>query len=132
MTAVFVLVGILFVGLAIERCNAMGERTRLRWLKALFWAFVGMLGLGMLLTPAKAYAGVVVEAKATNGALIQLHDEVGPCVDGARVAVWTSPDRKSKVPGCHKVSDAGMVSISWLDGDASTLPAQIFKVPERL
>lgn len=90
--------------------------------------------LALFSVPAAAdliVAPVVVQARHPGGAVIQLHEVVGPCVSGARLATFTSPDGKYKVNGCFKPNqDGGTVGIAWFDGDGSTIPLRVFKAPE--
>lgn len=83
----------------------------------------------LLLLPALANAEVLVEARSPSGLRIELHSEAGPCVDGARVAMWVKDS--VRIPGCYKV-EGGVVKVGWLDGDANTLDARHFKRPETL
>lgn len=70
----------------------------------------------------------VKSARFPNGATIDLYPQVGPCVGGAKVAVWTSPDGKSKVPGCYAISeDQSSVKVVWFDTDAHVIAYQFFK-----
>lgn len=72
-------------------------------------------------------------ARAPNGATIQLHNEVGQCVQGAKRATYISPDKTITVPGCWKISDSGpVISVAWWDGDGSAIPAQVFKPQQNI
>jgi hypothetical protein len=74
-----------------------------------------------------------LEARHPGGAVIQLHNEKGPCVNGAKLATYISPDKTQTVPGCWKVSDsAPVISVAWLDGDSTAVPAQAFKPKETM
>lgn len=72
-------------------------------------------------------APVVVHAKAPNGSTVLLHDVSGPCVAGAKLATWVSPNGESKVQGCFKISESGIVQVTWFDTDTSSLPARVFR-----
>lgn len=129
IAAVFVVVGLLLLGIAIERVNAMQPGTRLRWLKAPLWWLVGMLGLGLLLTPAKAET---LRYKTSDGASIELTADKGPCAGEARLAHYTSADLKTKVQGCYRLRNGSVVTLSWLDGDHDMVPARQFKSVDAL
>jgi len=73
---------------------------------------------------------VVVEARHPSGAIIQLHNESGPCVDKAKLATFIYPDKK-KVQGCWK-TDGSVVSVAWFDADGGAIPVKFFKPPETL
>lgn len=76
-----------------------------------------------------AYAeSVVVEARHPSGAVIQLHNETGPCVGNAKLATFIYPNKK-KVQGCWK-TDGVVVSVAWFDADGGAIPAKFFKPPE--
>ncbi len=131
--AVSAIVGFLLLCLAVERANAMTRATRLRWLKAPLWAALGMLGLGLVLRPAAAgEPETIMQAKAQSGLTVSLHREVGPCVDGAKLATIHHTDGTS-VPGCWKsVQERGVVTIGWLDGYSNTFAIKVFKKPDEL
>lgn len=83
----------------------------------------------LLSLPAHA-AEVLMEARPPNGAIIQLHEAFGPCVDGARTATWVAPGGVNTIPGCYKIDpDENKVSIAWFDGDGSALRLSFFKKP---
>ena len=73
---------------------------------------------------------VVEEARHPSGAIIQLHNEKGPCVDQAKLATFFYPDKK-KVQGCWK-TDGAVVMVAWFDGDGGAIPVKFFKPPETL
>ena len=75
-----------------------------------------------------ASAETLAVAPGRDGSSIILTDEVGPCVDGARLAVWISPDAKSRIPGCYRVFAQG-VAVSFFDGDRGDIPMQALKKP---
>jgi hypothetical protein len=68
-----------------------------------------------------------VEATAPNGAVVTLLATKGICQGNAMEAVWQAPDKKTVVKGCWKTEDGTVINVSWLDGDNSTIPAQVFK-----
>lgn len=80
----------------------------------------------VLLAAVQAHAAVVAEA--TNGeARLELHDEAGPCLGAARLAVFSrGPER---LPGCWIFVD-NRVQIAFLDGDIVRLPAGVFAKPK--
>lgn len=78
-------------------------------------------------------------ASATNAAVIahviegdlrlELHDEAGPCLGEARLAVfYQGPQR---IPGCWKLRPP-VVSIVFMDGDLAQVSIDLFKRPEPL
>lgn len=77
---------------------------------------------------AAAQANAAVVAEAVNGGMrIDLHDETGPCLGPARLAVFSRGPEK--VPGCWVFLD-GDVQIAFLDGDIARLPAGVFRKPK--
>lgn len=78
-----------------------------------------------------ATAGSIATATSSDGASITLMEEAGPCVGGARLAVYVSPDAKSRVPGCWKLA-GGMVVVAFLDGDMAQIPVGDLKKPTSL
>ena len=87
-----------------------------------------LVGLFLALGLTTAQAQDRMFAVAPNGAVITLTQEVGPCVNGAKVANYLAPNKKDTLNGCWKVSDsAPVISIAWFDGDGSAIPAQVFK-----
>lgn len=82
------------------------------------------VALGLCSLPAKAEP--VSAAVMDNGALLTLHDERGPCVQGAKLAVWRSPDRTVTIPACYR-KHAGKVLIAFLDADFRILPEAEFR-----
>ncbi len=90
--------------------------------------FISFLIGGLLTT--SVFAGIidapiVIQARAPNGALIQLHDVEGPCVNGAKLATWVSPNQKERIQGCWKASE-DVLSISWFDAEPSQIPMRAF------
>lgn len=74
-----------------------------------------------------SHAAVIAEVREGDR-LLQLTDEVGPCLGNAKVAVWSQGEQR--VPGCYVVLPASMtVHIAFLDGDAAEVPISIFKAP---
>lgn len=70
-------------------------------------------------------------AVAQSGKLrITLHDEAGPCVGPARLAVFE--DGQQKVPGCWVVAPPDAIAISFLDGDAARVPMAVFRKPDEV
>lgn len=85
-----------------------------------------VLAIAALVAPVAALPAPIEVASAPNGMTLTLHDDIGPCVNGARVVVWQSADRSRTVPGCYLIV-GDMVSIGFLDGDAAQLPRGIFR-----
>ncbi len=71
-----------------------------------------------------------LEARHPGGAVIQLHNETGPCVDNAKLATFIYPNKK-KVQGCWK-TDGVVVNVAWFDADGGAIPVKFFKPPETL
>lgn len=86
-------------------------------------------GLVMAGAVASSFAqSPTMQAVAPNGAIVVLTQEVGVCKNGAKVAKYIAPNKVDKLDGCWKISDSSpVVSIAWLDGDGSAIPAQVFK-----
>lgn len=89
-----------------------------------------LIGIGLTAAFNVAAQPVVVEARHPSGAIIQLHNESGPCVDKAKLATFIYPDKK-KVQGCWK-TDGSVVSVAWFDADGGAIPVKFFKPPETL
>lgn len=75
-----------------------------------------------------AHAAVIAVAQQGKHRL-ELHDEAGPCLGPARLAIYS--DGAQKVPGCWLVRPDG-VTIAFLDGDLATIPLVAFKKPEEI
>lgn len=87
------------------------------------------IAMCLTLTLAGAAQAAVI-AVAVDGALrLELHDEAGPCVGEARLAVFS--DAQLRVPGCWVARD-GAVHVAFLDGDHASVPVRLFRKPERL
>lgn len=70
-------------------------------------------------------------AVAQSGKLrITLHDEAGPCVGPARLAVFE--DGMQRVPGCWVAAPPDAIAIAFLDGDAARVPTALFRKPEEI
>ena len=80
-----------------------------------------------LLASLGAAAADFLEAKFPNGATVQIHLRSANCPEGKRLATWFSPDKAKQVNGCYVVSDDGVLTILWADGDESTVWAKVFK-----
>lgn len=78
-----------------------------------------------------AIAADLAYVQARDGSRIVLTDERGPCIGQALMAVWISPDQRTKVVGCYQVGGE-LVGVSFLDGDRADIPLQALKKPERL
>lgn len=80
----------------------------------------------VLLAATQAHAAVIAEA--VNGdARLELHDDAGPCLGAARLAVFTRG--REKVPGCWVFVD-NAVQIAFLDGETARLPPGVFSKPK--
>ena len=87
-----------------------------------FWrgALCGYLACLMTLCGKPAKAEPVAMATNSDGATVTLHDDAGPCVHGALLAVFASPDRRQSIQGCWRFTEhqgEPYVSVAWLDGD---------------
>ena len=82
-----------------------------------------------LLALASASNAAVI-AEAVEGDLrLELHDEAGPCLGEARLAVYWQG--KERIPGCWKLRPP-VVTIVFLDGDLARVSIDLFKRPEPL
>ena len=87
--------------------------------------------VALMLSMGEDAAAAVIAVAVEGPVRLELHDEPGPCLAGARLAVWT--DGKVRVPGCWRpVPGAGQVAVAWLDGDASVVDVRVFREPEQL
>lgn len=59
---------------------------------------------------------------------VELYIEPGPCLKDAKWALYI--DEKERIPGCWIVIPPTTIQISWLDGDISRFPIEIFKKPK--
>lgn len=73
---------------------------------------------------------LAVATDVANGNSVTLTSETGPCVNGARLALWVRGDGQAKVPGCYLILPDG-VRIAFLDGDRIDLPHHAFKKPAK-
>ena len=77
-----------------------------------------------------ALAATVMVATSPGGPALELHQHAGPCVNGARVAIYVPRDGE-RIPGCW-ILRGTTVHVVFLDGDAGTLPIAAFKPAEGL
>ncbi len=82
----------------------------------------------LLLAATVAQGAVVAEVVAGDKA-VRLHDEPGPCVVPALMAVFQ--DGMHSIIGCWKLEGA-TVRLVFLDGDTLDLPAVAFRKPKLL
>ena len=74
-----------------------------------------------------SHAAVIAEVR-DGDRLLQLTDDVGPCLGNAKVAVWSQGGQR--VPGCYVVRPYTLtVHVAFLDGDAVEVPINLFKAP---
>lgn len=74
-----------------------------------------------------SHAAVIAEVR-DGDRLLQLTDEVGPCLGNAKVAVWSQGEQR--VPGCYVLRARTLtVHVAFLDGDAVEVPIDVFKTP---
>lgn len=73
-----------------------------------------------------AHAAPVAVATTPDGATLTLHDDAGPCVGGARFALWRSADAQASIPGCWVVLE-NMIRIAYFDGDIGNIAPSAFK-----
>ena len=133
--AILAVLGTLLLVFAVGIANSTRPGTKRRWIRAAIAAPLAALGLFLALKPAVSaefiVAPVAAQARHPGGAVIQLHAIEGPCVAGAKLATFIAPNGVDKLNGCYKIGpDATTVGIAWFDGDGSTIPARVFKVPE--
>jgi hypothetical protein len=76
-------------------------------------------------------AAILAVTKASNGSAILVTDETGPCLGGAKLAVWSGADGKERIPGCWRVVGTTLV-VSFLDGDRADVPIQALSKPTSL
>jgi hypothetical protein len=84
----------------------------------------------LLLMAGAVHAAPVAVATSHDGATLTLHDEAGPCVGGARLAVWRGVDGQI-VPGCWVIARAH-IRIAYLDGDVDAIEPTVFRKPTSL
>jgi hypothetical protein len=89
------------------------------------------LALVALFASSVASAAPIAVADGSAGSSITFYDEAGPCVGSAKLAVWSSGDAKTRIPGCW-VAGSGTVFVSFLDGDRSDVPVGALKKPTSL
>jgi hypothetical protein len=85
--------------------------------------FVSGLVMAVLAASSVAQPNTL-SARAPNGALITLTQETGPCQAPAKLVHWKL--KSDAVDGCWKL-EGELVKVSWLDGDSSVIPVQVFK-----
>lgn len=90
------------------------------------------IALLALLTSIGAAAAPLAVATSEDGATITLTDEAGHCTGDAKLAVWISPDAKSRVSGCWKVAGQGVVVVAFTDGDSARIPIPALRQPTSL
>lgn len=90
-----------------------------------------MRALVALLATSVASAAPLAVVTGPDGSSVTLYDDAGPCINGAKLAVWVSPDAQKRVPGCY-VAGNGAVFVSFLDGDRADIPVQALKKPTSL
>jgi hypothetical protein len=84
------------------------------------------LVIAVTMPPPAAAAVIAVAGNAEQRA--ELHDEAGPCVGAARLAVFIQG--KARTPGCWVMAGTDAVQIAWLDGDVSNVAVRHFKRPD--
>jgi hypothetical protein len=84
-----------------------------------------MLAIALTIQPAAA----AVIAVATDGdRRAELHDQPGPCVGAAKLAVFIQGP--VRVGGCWVMAGPEVVQIAWLDGEVSNVAIRHFRRPE--
>lgn len=84
-----------------------------------------MLAIALTIQPAAA----AVIAVATDGdRRAELHDQPGPCVGAAKLAVFIQGP--VRVGGCWVMAGADTVQIAWLDGEVSNVAVKHFRKPD--
>lgn len=82
-----------------------------------------------LLALAGASQAAVIAEVAQGDLRLELHDEAGPCLGHARLAVFYQG--LVRVPGCWTLRGA-QVLIVFLDGDMAEVDVQLFRRPKLL
>jgi hypothetical protein len=78
-----------------------------------------------------SHAAVIAEARERD-IVLQLTDEVGPCVGQAKLAVFRQ-GINAPIQGCYRLNPATLVvHIAFLDGDMAEVPVSLFKRPEHV
>lgn len=85
-----------------------------------------LIAAAALLFCGAAHAAVIAVAQQGKHRL-ELHDEAGPCLGSARLAIYT--DGAQRIPGCWLVRPDA-VTVSFLDGDHAAIPMAAFKPPQ--
>lgn len=80
----------------------------------------------LLFFAATAQAAVVGFVQSPEGR-VDLHDDIGVCVAGAKRAVYT-PTTGDPIPGCW-VFVRGVIHVAFFDGDTGQIPVQALKKP---
>ena len=84
-----------------------------------------MLAIALSIQPAAA----AVIAVATDGdRRAELHDQPGPCVGAAKLAVFIQGP--VRVGGCWVMAEPEVVQIAWLDGEVSNAATRHFRKPD--
>ena len=82
-----------------------------------------------LLMALPAAAKTIAVVRADNGALMQLTDEMGPCLGPARQAIWMSADGLERIPGCWRLHGKNVL-VAFLDGDVAEVPVSLLRRPD--
>lgn len=72
-------------------------------------------------------AKVLAVATSADGARIVLHDEAGPCVGDAKLALHIAANGDT-VAGCW-LTAPGVVTVAFLDGERGTIPVSHLQRP---
>lgn len=83
----------------------------------------------LLLFVGVTQAAVIGEVESSTGR-IDLMDEAGPCVDGARAAAYV-PRHGKTIPGCW-VAGGSVVFVVFFDGDTARVPVSAVRPPKTL
>lgn len=84
-----------------------------------------ILALSLMLS-STAYSQLAEYAEGSNK--VQLYSESGPCVKEARWALYIQGSER--ISGCWIVIPPAAIQVSWLDGDISRFPIEIFTKPK--
>lgn len=91
-----------------------------------------LLALCAAIVSCVAVAGGEVIADGADGSHIRFSlEQSADCIDGARPAVWVSPDAQKRVKGCWAVQGSGLVVVALTNGKAYAVPIAAIREPEK-
>lgn len=84
-------------------------------------AFLLALALAAFSTSASAEPR---EAEVSPGVVVLFLDEAGPCVGGAKLAIYI--DGAQRIPGCYR-EEGPIIGIAFLDADTMRVPKSMLR-----